>query len=184
MVFMAIGVGEDHILTWAKKKLFETVSLSAHMDDLLGMLDEIEASPEPSADAAALTVRSQAFGGQSIKETRDGIEQLAKQGSRATVMRPPETISLKDSTKIRVNKIVKTIVYCMEQLPNAKYCCTFTATLVEIEKVKRKISIYHAERSGVLGSEKRKSEMGEGETWMIAFRREATLGYRLGRVGR
>ena len=56
-LYVIVGVGEDHILTWARKRLFQVVSLNAHMDRLLGILDAFETPSGSSVDAAALTAQ-------------------------------------------------------------------------------------------------------------------------------
>ena len=68
-------------------------------------------------------------------------------------MRPVHTMTLRDSSAVRVRKIVDEIVHWMGRMDKARFCCAFVATVVEIEKIKRKVALKLAALKGTEGDE-------------------------------
>ena len=99
--------------------------------------------------------------GQSVKVMRSEIEQLARQGAKALVMRSVSTITLKDSSATRVREIVDEIVYWMKRMNKARFCCAFVAAVVEIEKIKRKVALAFATLKKIEGGEATKMGCAE-----------------------
>ena len=175
-VCAAAGTGENAMLSWAHQNLFEVITMKDGMQEMLRCWD-LEAAahrskqehrelPQREAETtgeAALTVDPAspalpeetsdcAYTDGDRRKLRRELCQLESCTSKVVVARGPETITTKDTDKMRVEKTIRNRKWWRKELPSLKYHAVAVATIAELRLLRTAICVMHAEEGDIEGS--------------------------------